>query len=311
MSFTSCAVTLSGFIYCDYLVGPMVDVKLALDANAALGECPRWNTQEQLLYWIDINKFQLHRFNPETGGDEYLQFDEEIGCFAFRESGGFILAMRTGYYLLDGWNTQRKFIADPEADLEKTRFNDGRCDANGRLFAGSYYPPKDYDGANLWSLGQNAEVKLIADDLLTTNGIAFSPDNKTFYYSDTPKHVIYRADYDLANGTVSNRSVFCEFPKGNGRPDGASVDVEGYYWAALYEGGRVVRINPKGEIVQEIAVPARCPTMVAFGGEDMKTLYITSAGGRPDEELADFPHPGGVFSVQVGVAGLLEFNFKD
>ncbi|WP_370980722.1 SMP-30/gluconolactonase/LRE family protein [Agaribacterium sp. ZY112] len=288
----------------------MLQAKLALDAQANLGECPRWNEQEQKLYWIDINKFQLNRFDPQTGENEFLQFEEEIGCYAFREGGGFLLAMRTGYYLLDAWNTELRFISDPEADLDKTRFNDGRCDARGRLFAGSYYPPKDYDGANLWSLDGDHKVALVADDLLTTNGIAWSPDNKVFYYSDTPKHLIYRCDYDLETGLASNRSVFCEFPKGNGRPDGASVDVEGYYWSALYEGGRVVRISPEGEIVQEIAVPARCPTMVSFGGKDMKTLYITSAGGRPEDELEEFPHPGGVFAIDVDVAGLPENKFK-
>ncbi|WP_096085635.1 SMP-30/gluconolactonase/LRE family protein [Agaribacterium haliotis] len=287
----------------------MSQVELALDAQAALGECPRWNADDQKLYWIDINKFQLHRFDPDTASDEFLQFEEEIGCFAFREQGGFLLAMRSGYYLLDGWNTELTFISDPEADLEQTRFNDGRCDAKGRLFAGSYYPPKDYDGANLWSLDANKQVELIADDLLTTNGIAWSPDNSVFYYSDTPKHIIYACDYELDTGKVGERRTFCEFPHGKGRPDGASVDVEGYYWAALYEGGRIVRISPDGEIVQEIAVPARCPTMVAFGGEDMKTLYITSAGGRPDEELKDFPHPGGIFKLRVDVAGIKENKF--
>jgi len=287
----------------------MSTVEIALEANAQLAECPRWHEPSQLLYWIDINAFQLHRLDPATGVDEFLQFEEEIGCYAFRDNGGFILAMRTGYYLLDGWNTNLIAVCDPEADLEKTRFNDGRCDAQGRLFAGSYYPPKDYDGANLWCLDSDQNVTKIADDLLTTNGIAFSPDNKTFYYSDTPKHIIYKCDYDLETGSVSNRETFCEFERGKGRPDGASVDEEGFYWAALYEGGRVVRISPEGEIVQEISVPASCPTMCSFGGEDRKTLFITSAGGRPEEEAKDFPNNGDIFKVRVDVAGLPENNF--
>lgn len=287
----------------------MSQVELAYAANAKLAECPRWHAESKKLYWIDINSFQLHRLDPATGVDEYLQFEEEIGCYAFRSNGGFLLAMRTGYYTLDDWNTQLTAICDPESDLENTRFNDGRCDAKGRLFAGSYYPPKDYDGANLWSLDGDFNVAKVADDLLTTNGIAFSPDNRTFYYSDTPKHLIYRCDYDLETGSVSNREVFCEFERGKGRPDGASVDVEGYYWAALYEGGRVVRISPKGKIVQEIAVPASCPTMCSFGGDDLKTLYITSAGGRPESEKETFPHNGDLFRVRVEVAGLPEHNF--
>ncbi len=287
----------------------MSEVEVAIAAQAKLGECPRWDPESKKLYWTDIDAFQLHRFDPVTGVDEFLQFDEEIGCFSLREKGGFVLAMRSGYYLLDAWNTERRFLSDPEADLDKTRFNDGRCDVRGRLFAGSYYPPKDYDGANLWCLDGDYSVNRVADDLLTTNGIAFSPDNRTFYYSDTPKHVIYRCDYDLDTGRVSNRRVFHEFPRGFGRPDGASVDVEGCYWAALYEGSRVVRLNPYGEIVQEIEVPARCPTMVAFGDEDMKTLYITTAGGRPEAEKKELPHTGDVFRVRVEVAGLPENRF--
>lgn len=287
----------------------MSEAELALNVQAKLGECPRWHVAEKKLYWVDIDRFELHRFDPLIGKDEYLTFEEEIGCFAFRSAGGFLLAMRSGYYLLDSWNTDIKKLSDPEADLDKTRFNDGRCDAKGRLFAGSYYPPKDYDGANLWRLDTDYSVSKIADDLLTTNGIAFSPDNKTFYYSDTPKHIIYACDFDVASGAVQNRRVFHEFPKGFGRPDGASVDVEGCYWSALFEGGRVVRINPHGEIVQEIMVPARCPTMVAFGDDDLKTLYITSAGGRPENELSEFPYSGALFKVRVDVPGLTENDF--
>ena len=287
----------------------MNEVKLVLDANAKLAECPRWHTDQKKLYWTDINACQLHRFDPETGRDDYLQFEEEIGCFSFRADGGFILAMRSGYYLLDGWDTQARKLCDPEAELDKTRFNDGRCDAKGRLFAGSYYPPKDHDGANLWCLDSDYTVTKIADDLLTTNGIAFSPDNRVFYYSDTPKHIIYQCDYDLDSGAVSNRRAFCRFPQGEGRPDGASVDIEGAYWVALYEGGRVVKINREGRIEREIPVPARCPTMVAFGGEDLRTLYITSAGDRPESELDVYPHPGSIFSIEVDVPGLPEYDF--
>ena len=193
--------------------------------------------------------------------------------------------------------------------MKKNRFNDGRCDAAGRFLAGSYYPPKDYDGANLWSLDKTFTATKLVDGLLTCNGIAFSPDNKTFYFANTPKHVIYRCDYDLEKGTIGNRQIFHKFPFGQGRPDGAAVDSEGYYWTALYEGGRIVRLDPQGKILEEIPVPAKCPTMVAFGDEDLKTLYITSAGDRPGQELEEFPHSGNIFKVRVDVPGLVEHRF--
>jgi sugar lactone lactonase YvrE len=287
----------------------MKTAEVALATRANLGECPRWDEKAQLLYWTDINAGQLHRFDPASGRDDFLQFDEELGCFSLRQKDGFVLGMRSGFFFLDGWDTNLRAIADPEADMPSNRFNDGRCDAAGRFIAGTVYPPKDRDGANLYSLGTGLQVNLLKEGLLTSNGVAFSPDNKTFYFSDTPKHAIYAYDYDLEAGTMSNGRVFHQFPHGNGRPDGATVDAEGCYWTALYEGGRVVRLNPRGEIVEEIAVPAKCPTMVALGGEDLKTLYITSVGNRPEEELNQYPDSGAIFEVRVEVPGLPEHRF--
>ena len=287
----------------------MKKVEVALPVKANLGECPRWDEKKQLLYWVDINAGQLHRFDPKTNKDEFIEFKEEIGCFSLRENEGFVVAMRSGFHFLDGWNNSLRPIADPEAHLDKNRFNDGRCDAAGRFIAGSVYPPKDHDGANLWSLGFDLKVTKLAEGLLTSNGVAFSPDNKRLYFSDTPKHVIYQYDYDIHSGDISNGRVFHQFPIGNGRPDGAAVDVAGGYWTALYEGARIVRLNPQGEITDEIAVPVRCPTMVAFGDEDLKTLYITSVGNRPEAELRDYPHSGALFKVRVEVPGQVEYRF--
>lgn len=287
----------------------MNKVEIAYKTKANLGECPRWDERENVLYWLDINAGQIHRLNPESGEDEFLQFDEEIGCISLRENGGFLMATRSGFYTTEGWTTERTFIADPEAQMDKNRFNDGRCDAKGRMFAGSVYPPKDYGGASIYSLSASGEVNKWVEGLLTANGIAFSPDNSRFYYADTPSHAIQVCDYDVELGAPSNCRVFHQFPHGNGRPDGAAVDSEGFYWTALYEGGRVVRLNPEGEIVQEIAVPAKCPTMVAFGGVDLKTLFITSVGNRPDAELEEFPDSGSIFKVRVDVAGLPDHRF--
>lgn len=285
------------------------EVEVAFEAKAKLGECPRWDEITQKLYWVDINAFQLHCYDPATGKDEFLQFDEEIGCFSFRQGGGFLLAMRNGFFTTDGWNTDRTLITDPEAGMDKNRFNDGRADAKGRMFAGSVYPPKDYGGASIYSLEQGQAKKWV-EGLLTANGIAFSPDNALFYYADTPSHAVTVCDYDLETGRPSNCRVLHQFPHGEGRPDGAAVDSEGCYWTALYEGSRIVRLSPTGEILTEIPVPARCPTMVAFGGSDLKTLYITSVrGGRSDEEIAQLPLSGALFKVTVDVAGLPEHRF--
>ncbi len=289
----------------------MREVRVALAVQAKLGECPRWDEKSQLLYWVDITTFQLHRFNPATSENDTLTFTEEIGCFSLRRDKGFVLAMRSGFYLLDDWNTDFKFICDPEAELKKNRFNDGRCDARGRFIAGSYYPPKDHDAASLWSLSKVGTATKLEKGLLTSNGAAFSPDNTVFYLADTPKHVIYRYDYDLDSGGISNRSIFHQFPFGGGRPDGAAVDVNGNYWTALYDGARVICLNPNGEIIEEVMVPAKCPTMVAFGDKDMKTLYITTAGDRPAEDLGLYPDAGSIFKVSVDIPGVLEYRFVE
>ena len=178
----------------------MSKVEVALEVCAKLAECPRWDEKAKKLYWVDINAFQLHRFDPVSGENEFLTFQEEIGCFSLRPEKGFVLAMRSGFYLLEDWNTELQPICDPEAGLLKNRFNDGRCDAAGRFLAGSYYPPKDHDGANLWSLGTDLVATKLVEGLLTSNGAAFSPDNKIFYYSDTPKHKLFACDYDINSG---------------------------------------------------------------------------------------------------------------
>ncbi|WP_298773138.1 SMP-30/gluconolactonase/LRE family protein [uncultured Shewanella sp.] len=287
----------------------MRKIDIALNTKAALGECPRWDEKTQVLYWTDINRCQLHRFDPVANQDEYLTFKEEIGCFSLRPYGGFILGMRSGFYLTSGWHTQIEKICDPEVHLKQNRLNDGRCDAAGRFFCGSYYAPKDESAANLWQLNTELEANLVYDNLLTVNGIGFSPDNTTFYYSNSPKHTIYQCDYNIKTGAVSNRRVFHEFPIGQGRPDGCAIDINGNYWSALFEGGRIVKLNPKGKILEEIPTPIHCPSMVAFGGPDLQTLFITSAGERPDTELAIYPHSGCLFTMQVDTPGMIEHRF--
>lgn len=287
----------------------MKNVKTTLAIHNRLGECPRWHCGEQKLYWVDIDAGRLYRLDPVSGEHEFRQFDEQIGCFVFRDGGGFVVAMRSGFHFMDGWDAPLRPIADPEADKPATRFNDGRCDAAGRFLAGTVYPPKDHGGAALYSLDNDLSVTCLQDDVLTANGVAFSPDNRFLYFSDTPRHVIYRYPYDLETGRVGEREIFHRFPDGQGRPDGASVDREGCYWSALYEGGRIVRLSPAGEILEEIPVPARCPTMVAFGGPDLRRLYVTSVGERPEEELAQYPESGNLFELEVEVPGLAEHNF--
>jgi sugar lactone lactonase YvrE len=287
----------------------MSEVITVLANCAQLAECPRWDPEQQMLFWVDIDAGRLHGFDPKTGVDRFLQLDEEIGCFALRASGGFVAGLRSGFVTIDSLDGGLHAIADPEQDKPEQRFNDGRCDPAGRFIAGTMNPNKDEYSGHFYSLDSEHRVQQLVGNNWTSNGLAFSPDGKTLYYSDTPRHLIFACDYDVTTGRVSNQREFIRFPLGYGRPDGAAVDSEGFYWSALYGGGRIVRISPAGKIVNTIAVPAKNPTMVAFGGKDLKTLYITTAASKSEQEKSQYPLAGSIFSVELPVAGLADAKF--
>ncbi|CAO3430519.1 SMP-30/gluconolactonase/LRE family protein [Azospirillum doebereinerae] len=280
-----------------------------LDARATLGESPVWSVAEQVLYWVDIKGRALHRFDPATAADTAWILPEEIGCVGLRKGGGFIAGLRSGLWTLDADAKPVALLAANPEDTAASRFNDGRADPAGRYLAGTLDEAKAGGTAHLYRFDRRG-LAALAGGLLTSNGLAFSPDGRTLYHSDTPTFTVHRYRYDPATGEASEREVFLRFqPSGDdrGRPDGAAVDSEGCYWTALYEGGRVQRHAPDGTLLATHPVPARCPTMVAFGGPDLRTLYLTTASaGRPAEELGRFPQSGGVFALTVDVPGLPE-----
>lgn len=285
---------------------------VALDVRAQLGECPIWDADEQALYFVDIKGMALHRFHPATGGHAVIPMPEEIGCIGFRKGGGFIAGFRSGLWLLDSKGGREAKLADNPEDQRTSRFNDGRVDPAGRFLAGTIDEPKDGGKAHLYRYDRRGLVTL-ADGLLTSNGVAFSPDGRTLYHSDTPTFTVWRYAYDPASGETTDKTLFVRLKPteaDRGRPDGAAVDAEGCYWTALFEGGRIQRYAPDGRLLAEHAVPARCPTMVCFGGPDRKTLYVTSARtGRSESELAGLPHSGSLFAMPVDVPGLPETCF--
>jgi len=285
---------------------------LALDVRAELGECPIWSTDEQALFFVDIKGRVLHRYEPSTGKHAAIPMPEEIGCIGFRKGGGFIAGFRSGIWLLDGKGNREIKLADNPEDQRTSRFNDGRVDPAGRFLAGTIDEPKEGGKAHLYRYDRRG-LATLAGGLLTSNGVAFSPDGRSLYHSDTPTFTIWRYAYDPDRGEATNPTVFARLTpteSDRGRPDGAAVDAEGCYWTALFEGGRIQRYAPDGRLLAEHPVAAKCPTMVAFGGPDLRTLYVTSARtGRSTEELAALPHSGSLFSMQVEVPGLPEHRF--
>ena len=276
------------------------EFRLVLDAQCALGESPVWWAATGKLVFVDITGRRLHRFDPVSKQHEVDPVAEDIGCVAPAKGGGYVAGLRSGLWLLDAVGAKvRQLAANPE-DAATHRFNDGRVDPRGRYFAGTLDERKAAGDAGLYRYDRSGLTKL-ADSIMTSNGLAFSPDGRTLYFSDTPRFVIYHFDYDPVTGAATNRRVFARIEPtatDRGRPDGAAVDVEGCYWSSFYEGSRLRRYDPDGKVMADYHVPALNTTMPAFGGADMKTLFVTTAhdkNGGPG---------GGLYAMPVDVAGV-------
>jgi len=218
--------------------------------------------------------------------------------------------MRDGFWLISHDGKPQRKIAGAPYDPEHHRFNDGRTDPRGRFWAGSMNENRDANTACLYRLDPDLEVTAMIPDIMISNGLAWSPDARTMYHSDTPARTVWMWDFDVATGAIANRRVFARFDGDKDRPDGAAVDSEGCYWSAFYGAGKVVRLSPRGKRIAEYPLPALAPTMCAFGGPDLKTLYVTSARQRREaEELARLPLSGGLFAMRVDVAGMPEPKF--
>lgn len=303
----------------------------AVAQPSELGESPFWHPDEQLLYWVDIAGKKIHRSNVFMGTVESWAMaaphELEPGCIAPARSGGLVVALRDGIYRARTWGGALEKLADAAHDPRTTRFNDGKCDPLGRFWAGTIYEPRDAREAALYCLdgraGHTPALVRMAGDATVGNGLAWSADSRTLYWADTTGHVIRAWDWDAAGNTLARQRVFRQFPPKptgwqagmpgyGGRPDGAAVDSQGNYWVAMYEGGRVLKLSPGGELLADIPTPVVCPTMVCFGGDDLQTLYLTTARhGRPAAELEVLPQSGCVFSMRVDVPGLPVHFFAD
>ena len=278
-----------------------------LDARAELGECPVWIAEDRALWWIDIHAGRLNRFDPATRANRVHEVGEAIGSFAPRAAGGLVAGLRSGFWMLDAQGRRERRVAAPLEGKPHLRMNDGRCDHRGRFWAGAIDESQQHGDAALYRLDADLRCEPQLDGLTISNGLAWSPDGRTLYHTDTPTRVVHAYDFDAERGTLSRQRVFHRFEHPDEHPDGAAVDSEGFYWVALYGSAKIVRIAPTGERVAQYLVPACCPTMPAFGGADLRTLYVTTARQkRPADELARYPQSGGLFAMRVDVPGLPE-----
>lgn len=285
----------------------MPQVEHVLSVQNKLGEGPRWHVGEQALYWVDIESNLIYRWEPDRGEPESYDVGYSVGSFAFRRDGGFVLATTKGFAFWDRTSNSLEFIGNPEEGKADGRINDGVVDRSGRFWAGTLAP--GFTSA-LYRLDPDGSIHMMVPNVGISNGIGWSPDDRTMYYADTSHSTIFAFDYDADTGAISNQRDFVRTTDGPGMPDGLVVDAEGYVWSAQWDGWNIIRYAPDGTIDRVIEFPAARITACTFGGPDLDVLYVTSAWtGLDEKQRAAQPQAGDLFRIKLDVRGTPEPHF--
>jgi len=291
-----------------------VEASIAIDAKAGLLEGPVWDPNGRCLYFVDIMQGRVHRWLPRSDAPTTHDISAEVGsvgAVALTERNDLVMATRDGFARLNPRTGAVSKIADVEADRPNQRMNDGACDPAGRFWAGTMALDETAGAGSLYRLDRDGRVHTMLGDVTISNGLDWSPDTQTMYYVDSPTRRIDMFDFDLASGAIENRRSFVRIPKQHGIPDGLTVDADGCVWVALWRGAAVHRYTPYGLLDTLVRVPTSCPTSCAFGGSDLRDLYITTAAMELTErERAEQPLAGGLFVCRPGAAGRVTNRFK-
>ncbi|WP_066449463.1 SMP-30/gluconolactonase/LRE family protein [Halomonas chromatireducens] len=293
---------------------------VAVELDMSLGESPVWSVARQTLYWVDINNGHVYAWRPQDeAAPTRTELDDKVGCVAIADSG-LVAAATSGILRLAEDGEPQRLADNPEWKKgpakggqagRGNRFNDGRCDAAGRLWVGTIDVDEVSPTAALYCL-ERGELTRRLTGIGISNGLAFSPDRRWLYHTDSLTRRILRYPFDVDTGTLGEGETWVDLEALGlpGVPDGAAVDSDGCYWSALYGGGRIVRFSPEGELLAEHEVPCPHPTMVTFGGPDLRTLYITTATQHLDAEgKARWPLAGSLLQMKTEVTGLAEPSF--
>jgi sugar lactone lactonase YvrE len=282
-----------------------MQVQLIFDARAELGEGPAWSEHNQSLYWVDILNKRVY-----SRTEICLQLDDYVSCTAPCKKGGLLLALSATVVEVDPSGTDFRVLALVNEPVTN-RFNDGKCDPAGRFLVGSMDMREREDTGALYSLDGQTLNRLISG-IRISNGLAWSPDFRTFYHIDTPTRRIRAFEYDLGTGQISNGRTAILVPEGLGWPDGMTSDMDGNLWVAMWGGAQVTKWNPlSGQLLERVPVPALQASSCAFGGRDLNELYITSARkGMTESQLSRYPLSGGLFVVRTDTTGMRTFEFE-
>jgi len=291
-----------------------MDITCVVDARAELGEGTIWDPKAGVLWWIDIWSKLIHRYDPATGRDDTWSSPEFLGCIGLREKGGLVVTMVSGFYFFDPQTGAFEAIVDPEAHLPLTRFNDGKPDRQGRFWSGSMFEapgqPVQFIGS-LYRMDTDLSVHRMIEGVGCCNGLAWSPDSKTMYFSDSHTTIVRAYDFDAATGDIENLRTFIDLEGSGGIADGATVDADGCYWVTIPVTSKVNQYDPQGKLMRSIILPTDLPTCCEFGGKDLNILYVTTAVlKRPAEHFRGQSNPGGLFAIDVGTKGLALPAFK-
>ena len=288
---------------------------IVADYGDLCGEGPLWDNSCSTLYWTDITGLKFYRYQPSIARHELLYQGSEISGFALNQSGGFVVTNTQGIWLWDGQGQFQPLAS--QVDGHRCQMNDCIADPVGRLFAGSLYydPSRDYPLGHLMRVETNGAVQIVDEGIHLANGLGFSPDEKTLYFADSIARIIYAYDYARSNGTVRRRRVFVKVPAEEGLPDGLTVDAQGFVWSAQWYGSCLVRYDADGKVERRISIPAKQVSSVAFGGDALTTIFVTTAGRS--EPMPVMPpgydpnsgHIGGeLFQLDLGIQGKLEYR---
>jgi sugar lactone lactonase YvrE len=282
--------------------GMQARVELLQDSKDGLGEGPLWDQRDNALYWVDIDAMCVHRYHLSTDRKDTFRLGVAPTVLGLRAIGGFVMGTSKGFAFWDPRGGELEMINDPEADSEESRFNDGAVDRQGRFWAGTYAKKTP---TNLYRLDPDLSVHKMEEGLTVANGIGWSTDNRTMYFTDTRIRMIYAYDFEATTGAISNRRPFVHTPDSDDVPDGLSVDSEGFVWSTRFGGWRIVRYNPRGIVEREVMLPVKYPTSCTFGGPNYRDLFITSSRRYvPAAELTEQPLAGSVFRLETDVEGL-------
>ncbi len=288
----------------------MKTAEFLLDAGSQLSEGPLWDERAQLLYWVDIEGRRLHVYNPVAHEDHSLLMPSRIGMVCLTKDDRVMVALEKGVYFVQGEESTQLFFGDMERPLERNRLNDGKCDAAGRLWVGSMNMDVTEGQAALYCLTPEKQCAKMLDGVTVSNGLGWSLDGRFLYYIDTPSGFLWRFDFDLETGRISNRTALIDYGNEEGNFDGMTVDAEGCLWIAHWGGFQVSRWDPvSGKKILTVKVPVPNPSSCAFGGPKLDRLYITTATGRDKTVKRDYPLSGSLYVYEDGTRGLPAHRF--